>query len=1083
MAAPQRVLVLAWCLLHSAHSFLPNLELNLPGMGGTQTHESLTRAGALSIALRVFQDLAQQKGRVLDASALKGDLVAEEIFKLYYGAPVSTKRFKMALDEIIRSNNEVDFLLPDDAKSHSAADKFTEAKMLILEKKKQIISNIIKERYPAARTSLGGLLHTLQDFYSHSNWIELGNVDSTNKGLMFNNDVIGVIADPTEKTCGPCTSSAKCDPILTPILKAEKLTSGYPNAAVPAGKCAHGGAGDSLPGINKDTTSPAFSPQHHLHQDAARLALKATVEVLQDIWESVDDNLFVKFLDLEPPSTISFVIDTTGSMSNDIAAAKERVFSIIERKKGTLNEPSVYVLVPFNDPDFGPALITDDPEKFKAAIQSLSADGGGDTPEMCLSGLQLALLSTPPDSEIYVFTDAVAKDYELKNRVLTLCQETRSKVTFLLTNAYGRRRRRSAGAMRLTSSRTDDATRSRGCGRSSAGSRGCEGRSSSRSGTSARGRTRRSAWQPDIRHRRPSRLHSSYLSAEYRRGGHLQSLDDGAGRGHRSGPHGSHSGLGHSSRATSHHMSPGSSGHHSRIRRQISETDFSLYQDIALASGGQFISSTKAELSSVTKIIEDSVSFSTVTLLQVRKSPPTTQQNFTINIDSTVSNVSLYITGKPTFTLFNPAGVSYAGVPPGGVAVPSPIASSKVAGSLERVILTPPVLPGAWTLQLTSSAEFTVRATGDSLVDLTYDFVEEVGGTHPGLMKIPGRPRAGAPANMVVHVTGLKTFPTVSLNTLYLTDIQGTILQQLPLNRTASADTFRAVSTSLPREQFLVIINGKDGALNPLQRVSPSLNTVSASRVQLLNSLTALYPGEKYEIPFMVTNSGPGSSFNIIVQGGKDFVSDYQPRSATLLPNQSVNGIVTLNLPASTPPGTVLTLTVQSETPDKSDFNYDFLQLAVSQKVTDFDPPLCNITSLKQNCSMIAQENCSSLSWSIEATISDNGTRIEKIYRNFRNSTLILKEQEKVEKQSLLVNYTISCCYNDVDITAVDTVGNTGKCEVKFDFKSSGKGSATTATPKITATSATTATTATSALSVLMMASFLLCGVQMMAFG
>ncbi|XP_069057571.1 von Willebrand factor A domain-containing protein 7-like isoform X1 [Pleurodeles waltl] len=1034
MATAWRVLVLAVILVHSAHTFLPNLELTPPGTENTRTHESITKDGVLSIALKVFQDLAQQKGKVLDVAALKGDLMAEEIFKLYYGVPVSTKRFKMALDEIIRSNNEVDFLLPDDAKSHSEAEKFKEAKMLILEKKKQTISNIIKERYPAARTSLGGLLHTLQDFYSHSNWIELGNVDNTNKGMTLHNDIIGVTAGSTEKTCGPCSSSAKCDPILTPILRAEKLTSGYPNAAVPDGKCAHGG--DSRPGINKDTTSPAMSPQHHLHQDAARLALKATEEVLQDIRESVDGPLFVKFLELEPPSTISFVIDTTGSMSDDILAAKERVFSIIESKKGTLNEPSVYVLVPFNDPDFGPALITDNPEEFKTAIEQLVANGGGDTPEMCLSGLQLALLSTPPDSEIYVFTDAVAKDYELKNRVLTLCQETRSKVTFLLTDAYSRRKRRSSGNMRLTSSRTDDATRSRGCGRSSVGSRGCEARSRTRSGTSARGRTRRSSWQPDIRHRRPSRLDSSYLSAEYRQGAHLRRLHPGTGHGHRSEPSGSLTGLGHSSRATSHHMSQSSSGHQGRIRRQSSESDFSLYQDIALTSGGQFISSTKSELSSVTKIIEDSVSFSTVTLLQLRKSPPTPPQNFTFNIDSSVSNVSLYITGKPQFSLFNPAGASYT-----GVAKPSPIASSQVAGSLERVILTSPVQPGTWTLQVTSAAEFTVRVTGDSLVDLTYDFVEEVRGTHPGFMKISGRPRAGAPANMLVRVSGLKTFPTVSLNSLYLTDIQGTIQQQLPLNRTASPDTFRAVSNSLPRDQFLVILNGVDGARNTLQRVSPSLNTISASRVQLLNTLTSLYPGEKYEIPFTVNNSGSESNFTILVQGGEGFVSEFHPHSIRLSTNQAVNGSVKLNVPASTEPGTLLTLTVQSETADKSDFNYAFLQLAVSQKVTDFDPPLCNITSLKQNCSSLTKDHCSSLSWSMEAKISDNGTRIEKIYRNFRNSTLILKEQEKAETKEVRVIQTISCCFNEVDITAVDTVGNVGKCEVRFEFKSSGTAS------------------------------------------
>lgn len=49
-------------------------------------------------------------------------------------------------------------------------------------------------------------------------------------------------------------------------------------------------------------------------------------------------------------SVVCFVIDTTGSMFDDIAEARKIVFDIIDRKKGTQDEPSEYILVPFNDP-------------------------------------------------------------------------------------------------------------------------------------------------------------------------------------------------------------------------------------------------------------------------------------------------------------------------------------------------------------------------------------------------------------------------------------------------------------------------------------------------------------------------------------------------------------------------------------------------------------------------------------------------------------------------------------------------------------------------------------------------------------
>lgn len=50
-----------------------------------------------------------------------------------------------------------------------------------------------------ARLSIGQLLHTLQDFYSHSNWIELGKKE-INERLGIYED-IGLVAAPNQATC------------------------------------------------------------------------------------------------------------------------------------------------------------------------------------------------------------------------------------------------------------------------------------------------------------------------------------------------------------------------------------------------------------------------------------------------------------------------------------------------------------------------------------------------------------------------------------------------------------------------------------------------------------------------------------------------------------------------------------------------------------------------------------------------------------------------------------------------------------------------------------------------------------------
>lgn len=67
-----------------------------------------------------------------------------------------------------------------------------------------------------------------------------------------------------------------------------------------SGKCSHGGILDSSRhqgargGINKDSTSPLFSPHYHLHAEAAHLASEATMSVLRDLRDTVGHETFLR---------------------------------------------------------------------------------------------------------------------------------------------------------------------------------------------------------------------------------------------------------------------------------------------------------------------------------------------------------------------------------------------------------------------------------------------------------------------------------------------------------------------------------------------------------------------------------------------------------------------------------------------------------------------------------------------------------------------------------------------------------------------------------------------------------------------
>ncbi|XP_036372563.1 von Willebrand factor A domain-containing protein 7 [Megalops cyprinoides] len=878
--------------------------------GSSRTHADITETAVLRVTADVCRAVAHAEGRSFSPRSSSAEDLLQECLGSARKGEVSAAKFKAALNQIYFQNGQIDRDFGSSDRHHFSSEAFNGGRVIITMGVTNVKANIRHENFQAARENLGRVCHTLQDFYSHSNWIEMGH-RSPYVNLIRPEMPILNTADRDTPTCRDCAEKTCRDNILPQILTDRMLTSGYiglTSPFKPAGKCSHGGDRDLTSsrnprgGISKDEDT---SSHGYLHRAAADAAVSATVQLLEDIRAAAGDNNFLRLMGITRSSVLCFVIDTTGSMSDDIAEAKRVAFSIIDSKKGTADEPSSYILVPFNDPEFGPLIKTRDPDVMKARISELTASGGGDTPEMSLSGLQLALTGAPPSSQIFVFTDAPAKDVALKSTVIALIRSTKSVVSFFLTNVLTARRRRDSGQDQ-------------------------------------------------------------------------------------------HQGQGLAKRAT---------------------TSNQLYQELAVASGGQAIEVTKATLPQATDIIVDTSTSALVTILQtVRKVG--SSESFSFLVDASVRNLTVYITGSSlSFTLRSPSGMTQKSSVTNG-----PLGTLQAVGNLRRVQLHPET--GLWEISIDSSQPYTLKVTGQSSIAFIYEFMEAFEGLYPGYAVIDGLPHAGKSATLLLTMTGSGGSNSLTVAEVSLVEVSGSRAENGTARRLGNGDYLVSLD-KIPEGEFVVLVKGvASSSLTPFQRQSTTEMRVSQIIIRT-QANASLEPGVPFSLPFTVTTNGTSGWYTITARDDRSFIT-YFTSGIALESGGSGDASVELTAPSSTPSGTDVTLTIDIEGPGAVDSNYAVLRLSVVTKVTDFSRPVCTVLSVTANCS----EDCSGSQWELSANLTDGtGTGIQSVSTRLGNGTLnTTPSTGEGGVDVTLATYSASCCSPEVEIVAVDTVGNVGTC-------------------------------------------------------
>ena len=186
-------------------------------------HEEIIQRGIARSVTRYFYDKENGPKRI-DLSKLNTDYQnIKNIYSDYYGRAFCIVDIERIISgEFERDVASVDFdaETKDLASAHFDAEKLNESNQRVL-KYLNIIHNFLKLKdYRKAREYSGKILHTIHDFYSHSNWVEMGNTKINKEIGSKNFSTVPLVDEKDKETClSNCTiTEIECNRIINGLV-------------------------------------------------------------------------------------------------------------------------------------------------------------------------------------------------------------------------------------------------------------------------------------------------------------------------------------------------------------------------------------------------------------------------------------------------------------------------------------------------------------------------------------------------------------------------------------------------------------------------------------------------------------------------------------------------------------------------------------------------------------------------------------------------------------------------------------------------------------------------------------------------
>jgi hypothetical protein len=176
------------------------LSLRFVVAGSVATSLLAVPVGVLAFAPESWHELYGAIGKSHESQTL--DALRQVIAQVYKTSAPSRSSLR-ALDVIAAADAKIDTGETKDlGRYHFDGERFVEAQKVIADSVKDVVWGLKNDRLEGARFKLGSSLHTLQDFYSHSNWIEKMNTTphpEAGRDLTIQNTAL-----TADKTCVEC---------------------------------------------------------------------------------------------------------------------------------------------------------------------------------------------------------------------------------------------------------------------------------------------------------------------------------------------------------------------------------------------------------------------------------------------------------------------------------------------------------------------------------------------------------------------------------------------------------------------------------------------------------------------------------------------------------------------------------------------------------------------------------------------------------------------------------------------------------------------------------------------------------------